>query len=183
MKNFRKKDFPVSDMRRLIEPGPIVLVSSHWKGKNNIMTMGWHMGMEFTMIGCFIWDQNHSVRDDPQKQGMRDQRSDLRHHPQGDRDREFHRRRDRQVRGIRAHAGEGGKVKAPLIRECYANFECRLVDTSLIRKYSLFVFEVVKAHAAVSPRFPRTIHYRGEGRFMVSGKEVDYARYFKPEML
>jgi hypothetical protein len=49
--------------------------------------------------------------------------------------------------------------------------------------YSLFVWEVVKAHVAVSPRFPRTIHYRGEGRFMVSGKEVNYARYFKPEML
>jgi flavin reductase (DIM6/NTAB) family NADH-FMN oxidoreductase RutF len=78
---------------------------------------------------------------------------------------------------------KASKVKAPLISECYANFECKLVDTSLIKKYSLFVFEVVKAHAVVSPRFPRTIHYRGEGRFMVSGKEVDYARYFKPEML
>ena len=70
-----------------------------------------------------------------------------------------------------------------MIKECYANLECRLADAKLIRKYSLFVFEVVKAHAAVAPRFPRTIHYRGEGRFMVSGKEVNYARYFKPEML
>ena len=48
MKNFKKKDFPVSNMRRLIEPGPIVLVSSHWKGKNNIMTMGWHMVMDYS---------------------------------------------------------------------------------------------------------------------------------------
>ena len=80
-------------------------------------------------------------------------------------------------------AAPSKKVSAPLIAECYANFECRLVDASLIRKYSLFVFKVVKTHAAVVPRFPRTIHYRGEGRFMVSGKEVDYARYFKPEML
>ena len=60
MKTFKKKDFPVSDMRRFIEPGPIVLVSSHWKGKNNIMTMGWHMCMEFTTIGCYIWSENHS---------------------------------------------------------------------------------------------------------------------------
>ena len=61
------------------------------------------------------------------------------------------------------------KVEAPLIAECYANFECKLVDASLINKYSLFVLEVVKAHVATSPKYPRTIHYRGDGVFMVSG--------------
>src|SRR6186997_1894452 len=62
VKNFKKKDFPVSDVRCFIEPGPIVLVSSAWKGETNIMTMGWHMIMEFkpSLIGCYIWDQNHS---------------------------------------------------------------------------------------------------------------------------
>ena len=40
-KTFRKKDFPVSEIRRFLEPGPIVLVSSALNGKNNIMTMGW----------------------------------------------------------------------------------------------------------------------------------------------
>ena len=66
---------------------------------------------------------------------------------------------------------KAAKVKAPLIKECYANFECRLVDTSLIRKYSLFVFEVVKAHAAVvaalSPHHPLSrrgpLHGVGQG--------------------
>jgi hypothetical protein len=38
MKKYTKKDFPVSDIRRFLEPGPIVLVSSAWKGKANIMT-------------------------------------------------------------------------------------------------------------------------------------------------
>ena len=39
-----------------------MLVSSAWKGKTNIMTMGWHMvmGFEPSLIGCYIWDQNHS---------------------------------------------------------------------------------------------------------------------------
>jgi hypothetical protein len=45
MKPFRKKDFPVSEIRRFLEPGPIVPVSSAWRGKLNIMTMGWHMVM------------------------------------------------------------------------------------------------------------------------------------------
>ena len=62
MKAYEKKDFPVSDIRRFLEPGPIVLVSSAWKGKTNIMTMGWHMVMEFvpSRVGCYIWSENHS---------------------------------------------------------------------------------------------------------------------------
>ncbi len=46
------------------------------------------------------------------------------------------------------------------------------------------MLEVVKAHAAASPKFPRTLHYRGDGRFMISGPTVGtYRRLFKPEML
>jgi flavin reductase (DIM6/NTAB) family NADH-FMN oxidoreductase RutF len=71
------------------------------------------------------------------------------------------------------------KVDAPLIAECYANFECRLVDTSLIKRYSLFVFEAVKAHVATSPRYPTTVHYRGDGVFMISGRNRSYRSRFK----
>ena len=75
------------------------------------------------------------------------------------------------------------KVKAPLIAECFASFECRLIDTSLIRKYSLFVFEVVKAHVATAvkggPRYPTTVHYRGDGVFMIGGRSVSYRKRFK----
>lgn len=58
----RKSDFPVSQVRRYLEPGPIVLVSSKWRGKTNIMTMGWHTVMEFTpsLVGCVIAAGNHS---------------------------------------------------------------------------------------------------------------------------
>jgi hypothetical protein len=58
------------------------------------------------------------------------------------------------------------------------------VDSSLIRKYSLFVFEVVKAHVATAPKAPKTIHYRGDGEFMISGAETrKYRRLFRPGML
>jgi hypothetical protein len=62
MKAFTKKDFPVSQIRRFLEPGPIVLVSSAWKGETNIMTMGWHTVMEFepSLVGCMISSGNHS---------------------------------------------------------------------------------------------------------------------------
>ena len=78
---------------------------------------------------------------------------------------------------------EGDRVKAPLIKECYANFECKVVDTSLLSKYSFFILEVVKAHAATSPKYPRTFHYRGDGVFMVSGRNVSFRPMFKPENL
>ncbi len=81
-------------------------------------------------------------------------------------------------------AVDGAKVGAPLIGECHASFECKLIDASLIDKYSLFVLEVVKAHVATSPRWPRTLHYRGGGEFMLSGTNTSrWRKLFKPEML
>ncbi len=77
----------------------------------------------------------------------------------------------------------GDEVKAPLIAQCYANLECRLVDGRLRDKFNFFVFEVVKAHAAPAPKYPKTIHYRGDGMFMVAGRSLNLRRLFKPEML
>jgi flavin reductase (DIM6/NTAB) family NADH-FMN oxidoreductase RutF len=74
-------------------------------------------------------------------------------------------------------------VQAPLIAQCYANLECKLADASLCEKYNFFIFEVVKAHAAAAPKYPRTIHYRGEGMFMVAGRSLNLRRYFRPGML
>jgi flavin reductase (DIM6/NTAB) family NADH-FMN oxidoreductase RutF len=75
------------------------------------------------------------------------------------------------------------KVAAPLIVECYANFECRLRDTRMIRTYGLFIWEVVKPRVAMSPKRPQTIHYRGEGEFMMSGGTINRRRKFRPENL
>jgi flavin reductase (DIM6/NTAB) family NADH-FMN oxidoreductase RutF len=62
MKPYTKRDFPVDKVRRFLEPGPIVLVSSAYRGERDIMTMGWHMIMmdDPSLVGCFIWDQNFS---------------------------------------------------------------------------------------------------------------------------
>jgi len=59
-----KTDFPVSQVRRYLEPGPIVLVSSKWQGAINIMTLGWHTILEFSpsLVGLMISGGNHSHR-------------------------------------------------------------------------------------------------------------------------
>src|SRR3990170_2096941 len=56
IQHFQKHNLPVEKVRRYLEPGPIVLVSSAWNGRRNIMTMGWHTVMEFSpsLVGCVI---------------------------------------------------------------------------------------------------------------------------------
>jgi flavin reductase (DIM6/NTAB) family NADH-FMN oxidoreductase RutF len=181
MRSYTKKNFPLDKIRRFIEPGPIVMVSSAYKGERDIMTMGWHMmlGFEPATIGCFIWDENHSFS------LIRRSKECVINIPTYD-------IVDKVIAVGNTHGGnidkfkkfgltpvEASKVDAPMIGECYANFECKLVDTTLIKRYSLFVFEVVKAHVAVRPRYPTTVHYRGDGVFMVSGRNVSYRKRFK----
>ena len=62
MNVYDKRAFPVANVRRFLEPGPIVLVSSHHRGQSNIMTMGWHMilGFEPSLVGCYVWTENYS---------------------------------------------------------------------------------------------------------------------------
>lgn len=80
-------------------------------------------------------------------------------------------------------AGSARAVQAPLIRECHANFECRLHDETLVRRYNFFIFEIVRAHVAPSPRRPRTLHYAGDGAFMVAGRTISRRSRFRPAML
>jgi len=64
------------------------------------------------------------------------------------------------------------KVMPPMIAECYASLECRVVDTRMVNKYGLFVLEVCQAWMDRSLRTPRTIHHRGRGEFMVAGRTI-----------
>ena len=186
MARYAKRNFPVANVRRFLEPGPIVLVSSAYKGHANIMTMGWHMIMEFepSLIGCYIWNANHSF------DMIRKSRECVINIPTVELAPTVVRIGNSSGRDIDKFetfaltARRGEKVAAPSIEECYANFECRVVDSSLIRKYSLFVLEVVKARVASSPEYPRTIHYRGDGVFMLSGTNTTrFRKLFRPEML
>ena len=183
MPHVKKQDFPVAQIRRFLEPGPIVLVSSAWKGASNIMTMGWHTVMEFSpsLVGCIIAGGNHSF------DMIRGSRECVINVPTLE--------LAKTAVGIGNCSGRdvdkfktfkltpvgGARVKAPLIEECHASLECKLIE--LRAKYDLFIFEVVKAHAPARPKYPRTIHYRGDGRFMVAGRSLDLRRRFRPEML
>lgn len=181
----KKRNLPLIEVRRYLEPGPVVLVSSFWDGKSNIMTMNWHTIMEFTpaLLGCVISSANHSfemVKGSRQcvinlpTTALTDEIVGIGNTTGAEIDKfvEF---------GLTAQSAS--KVKAPLIRECYAHFECKLYDDSLVEKYNFFIWEVVKASVAVSPKHPETLHYLGEGAFMVSGKIISRKSRFRPGML
>ena len=180
-----KADFPVSKVRRYLEPGPIVLVSSRLDDRRNIMTMGWHTIMEFTpsLVGCVIASGNYSfdlVRKSREcvinlpTTALTDTVIGIGNTTGAEFDKFEH-------FGLTAQPAE--HVKAPLIAECHANFECRLANDALVDKYNFFIFEIVKAHVAKSPRHPETLHYTGDGVFMVSGKIISRRSLFRPEML
>nr|WP_249934987.1 flavin reductase [Azotobacter chroococcum] len=80
-------------------------------------------------------------------------------------------------------AAPASRVDAPLIEECYANFECRLADDRQIDGYGLFIWEVVKAHVATAVTEPDTLHYRGQGQFRVAGQVLDLSGRFRPQNL
>jgi len=184
-KSLAKIDLPVHQVRRYLEPGPIVLVSSAWKGQRNIMTMGWHTVMEFSpsLVGCVISRANHTfelVRRSREcvinlpTTALTDQVVGIGNTSGAEID---------KFRHFALTADPAREVNAPLIRECHANFECRLADARLVGKYDFFIWEVVKAHVAPAPKQPRTLHYTGDGVFMVSGKIISRRRRFRPGML
>jgi flavin reductase (DIM6/NTAB) family NADH-FMN oxidoreductase RutF len=178
----RKRDFPVDRTREHLEPGPIVLISSAYKGARNIMTLGWHMMLEYNVVGCYVWDANQSF------ETFRRSKQCVINVPT----RELV---DTVVRIGNVHGTEGdkferfgltpvpaSKVGPPLIGECYASFECRLADASQIAKRGLFIWEVVKAHVAPL-KDPETLHYRGQGVFRIAGRSLNRRRLFQPDRL
>ncbi len=62
-------------------------------------------------------------------------------------------------------------VRAPLIEECLAHIECRVVD--IIERYSIVVLEGVEAWINGARKEKRTIHAIGDGTFVVDGRRID----------
>ena len=169
-----RKTFPLSKVYGLLETGPVVLVTTAHKGKANIMTQSWHTMMEFDppLVGCVISGRNHSF----------DALVATRECVLGIPSLEL----ARQVVGVGNCSGSkvdkfrkfklsplpASQIQPPLIAECFANLECKVVDTRMVNKYNFFVLEVVKAWIDPAVKHPRTLHHRGKGVFMVAGDTI-----------
>lgn len=169
-----RRSFPLSRVYGLLEPGPVVLVTTSRNGVPNVMTMSWHMMMEFEppLVGCIISNRNYSFT------SLKATRECVINIPTaGIAD---------KVVGCGNTSGEttdkftkfaltpkaASLVAPPLIDECYANLECRVADTAMLNKYCMFVLEVVKAWIDPTVKQPQTIHHRGHGSFAVAGETI-----------
>ena len=169
-----KKSFPLSRVYGLLEPGPVVMVTTARKGQENIMTMSWHTMMEFEppMVGCVISNRNYTF------DILKRTRECVINIPTRELVKEAvgcgntSGRTIDKFKAFHLTPTTATVVKAPLIDECYANLECRVVDASMVNKYSFFILEVLKAWIDPSKKDPRTIHHRGKGMFMIDGKTI-----------
>ena len=169
-----KKNLLLSAVYRLLEPGPVVLVTTAHKGKANIMPQFWHTMMEFEppLVGCVISGRNHSfVALTKTKECVLNILSvEL----------------AKQVVEIGNCSGSkvdkfkkfkltplpAAQVSAPLIAECFANLECRVVDSRMVNKYNFFVLEVLQAWIDPSIKNLHTLHHQGKGVFKISGDTI-----------
>ena len=175
-----KKVLPLGQVYRLLEPGPVVLVSTHHKNKDNVMTMSWHTMIDFEppLIGCVISNRDYTFKI------IKSSKECVINIPTVE-----------LAKSVVGCGNTTGKsldkfetfgltktsakiVQAPLIAECFANLECKVIDSKMANKYNFFVLEVVKGWINPKVKTPETLHHRGKGLFMVAGREI----YLKSKM-
>ncbi|MEW6648544.1 MAG: flavin reductase family protein [Pseudomonadota bacterium] len=169
-----KRSFPLSKVYTLLEPGPVVLLTTAHKGRANVMAMSWHTMLEFEppLVGCVVSNRDFSFV------ALKATKECVINIPTVE--------LAEQVVGCGNTSGAevdkfarfgltakpARQVGAPLIAECYANLECRVVDTRMVNAYCFFVLEVVQAWRDTAVKNPRTLHHEGRGTFMVAGERI-----------
>ena len=171
----------ISKAFTLMEPGPVVLVTTSDGKKNNIMTISWTMVLDFTPIfGIATGPWNFSFS------ALRKTRECVISIPTVD--------MIDKVVGIGTCSGadtdkfekfmltpvKAKTVKAPLIKECLANIECKVVD--ILKKHNIVVLEGLAAHLASSRKEKRTVHAVGDGTFIVDGRRISRRKMMRSKL-
>ncbi len=156
----------------LLESGPVVLVTTHDGQKDNIMTISWTMVLDFTPVFAIATGEwNHSFS------ALRKNRECVIAIPTVD-------MLDKLV-GIGTCSGtdtdkfarfkltpvRGKVVRPPLIKECLANIECKVID--IVKRHNIVVLEAVAAYIDNTRKERRAVHAVGDGTFIVDGRKID----------
>lgn len=167
---------PAEKAYRVLESGPIVLVSTRAAGgRANLMTVGFHMMMQHDppLVGAIIgpWDHSHRALTETGEcvlavptVALAETVVDI-GNCSGEEINKF------DHFGLTPVPAE--TVGAPLVRECWANLECRVTDESWAKRYNLFVLEVQRIWIDTERAEKRLIHHQGDGRFSVDGETID----------
>lgn len=168
------KDLPLSKVYQLLEPGPVVLLTTARKGRANVMTMSWHMMVEFEppLVACVVSraDYSHAALRGTKECVIAIPSVEL-----ASKIVEVGNCSGRDVDKFKVFdltPIEAARVTPPLVAECFANLECKVIDTRLVNKFDVFVLEVLKAWIDPAKKNRKTIHHRGFGEFVVDGETV-----------
>ncbi len=168
------KGLALAKVYQLLEPGPVVLLTTARDGRANVMTMSWHMMVEFEppLVACVVSNADYSFA------ALRATKECVIAIPAA--------RLAQKVVDVGNCSGrdvakfekfgltalKARRVAAPLVAECFANLECKVVDGRLVNRHNLFVLEVVQAWTDPTQRHPKTLHHRGYGKFVVDGAAI-----------
>lgn len=169
-----RRSYPLSKVYGLLEPGPVLLLSTAHRGRCNVMTLSWHTMLEFEppLVGCVVSDRNHSFK------LLKASRECVLNIPSAELADKVVAVGNSSGREIDKFAAFGltpvpaSLVQAPRVGECFAQLECRVADTRMVNAYNLFVLEVLKAWVDPARKDARTLHHRGWGAFMLAGETV-----------
>lgn len=170
-----KKSLPLSKVYQLLEPGPVVMVTTSFNGQPNIMTMSWHLMMDFEppIVGCIISNRDYTfdILNHTRECVINIPSENIAKKVVGCGNTTG--KKTDKFKKFKLTAIPASIVKPPLIGECYANLECKVIDTKMVTKYNFFVLQVVKAWIdSPKKKIIRTIHHRGNGIFVVDGKTI-----------
>lgn len=163
---------PLNRVFTLLEPGPVVLVTTSNGGKDNVMTISWTMVLDFAArfaITTGPWNHSFAALRETGECVLAIPTVDL---------------IDTVVSVGTCSGADTDKfarfgltrvpatqVRAPLLADCLANIECRVVD--LVTQHSIVVLEGVAAWFDPERREKKTLHAVGDGTFVVDGRRID----------
>jgi len=171
-----KVAIPLSQAHRLINVGPVVLVTSAHEGRRNVMAAAWTTPLcirpPLVSVAINVGHYTHELITASREFVLNVPGEDLLEAIQ------FCGSRTGRGRDKLAEAGltplPATRVEAPVIAECLGHMECRLVEAPVFGDHALFVGQVVAA-AAEEELFrgtwllplgrPRPVHHLGGSRY------------------
>lgn len=144
-----KREIPLSKANRLLNSGPVVLVSTHYKGKSNIMTVAWQMPVSQAppLVAISVRESrySHTLIEKSREFVLNIPTIELLSvvdYCGSVSGRELDKFKEMNLTPVPAK-----KVSAPLIGECVGHLECKLSSSHEAGDHTVFVGEVVSASA------------------------------------
>jgi flavin reductase (DIM6/NTAB) family NADH-FMN oxidoreductase RutF len=173
----RKRSLPLSRVYRLLETGPVVLLTTARRGRPNVMPMSWHTMIDFEppLVGCVVSDRSFTFENLVATRECAINVPTVELAPAVVGCGNVSGRRVDKLARFGLTPVPASRIAAPLVAECHANLECKVIDTRMVKRYDLFVLEVLAAWIDPSRKRPETLHHRGGGLFVVAGREIRLA--------